>query len=177
MKKAITISILFHVLVISALVYINRSIDVPFGDNIVSVELTGGPTNHSTATIPSKSVGRLITKSVGRLNGVDANNVSQNKRAGLGIGDPKGNPILSKIRDKIEDARYYPPEARRQKLEGKSAVSFEIAEDGSIKTVSITSSSGNELLDNAALETIKRAAPFPYYEGPINLALKFNLSD
>lgn len=180
MKKAIAISILLHVLLIAALVYINRSIDAPFSDNIVSVELTGGPAVSQPITIPSKSVGRLIAKSVGRLNEVDTDNGGQNEPTGLGAGtpgNPKGNPVLSKIRDKIEDAKYYPPEARRQKLEGKSALSFEIAEDGSVKTVAITSSSGNELLDNAAIETIRRAAPFPYYEGSINLALKFNLSD
>jgi protein TonB len=177
MKKAIAISILLHIFLVAVLVYISRSIDAPFGDNIVSVELTNGPATHSTATNSSKSVGRLITKSVGRLNEVNTNDIGQNEIIGLGAGSPNGNWILSKIRNKIEGARYYPPEARRQRLEGKSSVSFEIAEDGSVSNLAITRSSGNPLLDDAALETIRRAAPFPYYEGPINLALKFSLSD
>ncbi len=106
----------------------------------------------------------------------------ENSKAGSGaastsgyfIGSPNGNPILAKIRTKIERAKFYPAEARGQKLSGRPKVEFEILQSGEIKNAKIISSSGSAILDNAAIETIRRAMPLPYFPEPIKLAINFD---
>ena len=98
------------------------------------------------------------------------------RTASLGTpGAGGGNQILAKIKAKIERAKTYPRLAQRKGIEGRPIVLFEINPDGSIKSVSISSSSGRDIIDNAAIETVKRAAPLPYFEKPIQLAIKYEL--
>lgn len=65
------------------------------------------------------------------------------------------------IRDKILQNISYPTPARRLGWQGKVLVSFVITSDGSVKEMRIKQSSGFDLLDNNALETIQKSAPFP----------------
>jgi protein TonB len=90
-------------------------------------------------------------------------------------GSPGGNPILTKIVTRINRSKYYPEAARRDKIEGRPEVLFQIGPDGSISLVELKRSSGNKLLDDAALETVRRAAPLPYYEAPISVAINYIL--
>lgn len=90
-------------------------------------------------------------------------------------GSATGNPILTKIRNKIERSKYYPQQARLQRLEGRPEVSFKIAPNGTVGSVQLIRSSGSPLLDSAAIETVNRAAPLPYYDGQISLAINFTL--
>ncbi len=90
-------------------------------------------------------------------------------------GSATGNPILAKIRAKIERSKYYPQQARIQRLEGRPEVSFKVAPNGAVESVQLARSSGNALLDSAAIETVNRAAPLPYYDGQISLAINFTI--
>lgn len=92
-------------------------------------------------------------------------------------GSGGSNITLSKIKAKIEAAKLYPLLAKRMKLEGKPTVLFEINADGSVKYVQITNSSGEAVLDNAAIEAVKRAIPLPYYDKPIKLAIRYELTN
>lgn len=99
---------------------------------------------------------------------------------GLGIGAGSGtggggDEILHRIWKKIDRSKYYPIMARRQKLEGSPGVSFEIDSNGGIKWVRIAKSCGKTLLDDAALETIRRSAPLPFYPKPITISVKYSL--
>lgn len=55
----------------------------------------------------------------------------------------------------------YPATAQRRGLEGQALVSVRIARDGSVLTLVVQRSSGEPLLDEAALATVRRAAPLP----------------
>lgn len=55
----------------------------------------------------------------------------------------------------------YPQIARRMSWEGKATIFFVICEDGKIKNIEVVKSSGFEVLDKNAIETIKRTSPFP----------------
>jgi periplasmic protein TonB len=68
---------------------------------------------------------------------------------------------FSYIRDIIFQHIRYPEEAKQKGLEGKVLVAFVIMEDGTVKDIKIIASSGFELLDKSAVETIKVSAPFP----------------
>ncbi|HIE27620.1 TPA: energy transducer TonB [Candidatus Poribacteria bacterium] len=67
----------------------------------------------------------------------------------------------TQIREKIEKAKRYPPLARKKGFEGVVQLKFCILQDGRVKEVFITTPSEYEILDNAAVETIRRAQPYP----------------
>lgn len=85
--------------------------------------------------------------------------------------------VLDRIRHKIERAKKYPLIARRQGIKGSVNLLFEIDNDGGLKKLSVAESSGSNLLDDEALATLKRAAPYPLYEGEITIGLKFDLRE
>ncbi|EKD42297.1 MAG: hypothetical protein ACD_73C00219G0002 [uncultured bacterium] len=107
--------------------------------------------------------GESITPEGGEGSGFDSSRVNRNPL------------VLNQIRQKIMSSRYYPTEARAQGVEGVVNLVFEIDTAGKLKAAAITQSSGDNTLDQAALVTLKRALPLPYYEGPIRIALKFAL--
>ncbi|WP_173931008.1 energy transducer TonB [Chelativorans sp. Marseille-P2723] len=66
-----------------------------------------------------------------------------------------------KVQAKLRRAQRYPPEARRDRVQGEAHVAFTISRDGSVGSITVVRSSGVPLLDQAAVETVRRAAPFP----------------
>ena len=57
--------------------------------------------------------------------------------------------------------KYYPPAARQKNIRGKVLVRFSVVSSGRVTAVRIIKSSGHKILDQAALQTIKRASPLP----------------
>lgn len=74
------------------------------------------------------------------------------------------------IRQKIEETKRYPLFARRQGIEGTVGIKFVILANGSIQDIRIVRSSGSKILDDSAVETIKRANPFPSIPEEINVS-------
>lgn len=54
----------------------------------------------------------------------------------------------------------YPEQARRQQLYGKLQLSVSIFKDGSIESIEVSKSSGQRILDAAAMRIVKLAAPY-----------------
>ena len=54
----------------------------------------------------------------------------------------------------------YPEQARRQKIYGKLQLSVSIRKDGSVETIEVSKSSGQRILDAAAMRIVKLAAPY-----------------
>ncbi len=61
----------------------------------------------------------------------------------------------------IERFQRYPAAARRDGLQGTVLVAFAMRRDGSVVRVGVKSSSGRPVLDQEAIETIRRAQPLP----------------
>ncbi|HIE08539.1 MAG TPA: energy transducer TonB, partial [Armatimonadetes bacterium] len=78
--------------------------------------------------------------------------------------DPKELRAFQRlIKSRIEKAKRYPEEARLAGAEGRTTVSFVVGPEGVPSSIKVVKSSGSPLLDRAAVETVKRAAPFlPY---------------
>ncbi len=55
----------------------------------------------------------------------------------------------------------YPEAARRQKIYGKLTLTVSIRSDGSVESIEINRSSGQRILDAAAMRIVKLAAPYP----------------
>lgn len=76
-----------------------------------------------------------------------------------------GNAAVSnypgKVASKLRRSLRYPREAKRKRIRGQVVVSFSVSANGSVGRVRITRSSGHSILDSAAKEAVRRAAPFP----------------
>lgn len=81
------------------------------------------------------------------------------------------------IRRRIQEALVYPREARRRGIQGTSQVRFDLTAAGRLRTLALARSSGKKLLDDASLETLERAQPFPFIDGTLIVPVVFRLSD
>lgn len=76
-----------------------------------------------------------------------------------------GNAAVSnypgQVASRLRRALRYPAEARRERLRGEVHVSFTVDRSGGVGSVRVARSSGSSVLDKAAVETVRRAAPFP----------------
>lgn len=111
--------------------------------------------------------------------GLRASLVKGSEMAGLaggGLNDER-NELLGIIRDMIEKSKRYPLLARRRGIEGTTLVRFKLKKDGSLESVGLEKSSGKGILDRESINTIKRAAPFPYIKGWVVIPLDYKLSE
>lgn len=88
-----------------------------------------------------------------------------------------GSDLLSQIWSKVNASKYYPASARRNGITGSPKVSFAIDREGSVKWVKLVRSSGRLILDEAALKTVRRSTPLPYYPKPITVIIKYSLTN
>lgn len=90
-------------------------------------------------------------------------------------GPETASNVLARIRKKIIRRQFYPEQARQQKLSGSVRVEFKITQSGGLEYVRITRGSGHRTLDEAALATIKKATPLPYFPDGVALSLDYQL--
>lgn len=87
------------------------------------------------------------------------------RSAERGTASKAGNAAVSnypgRIVARLRRALRYPAEARRDRVRGVAHVRFTVTASGTVNGARVVRSSGSGLLDQAALETIRRAAPFP----------------
>jgi len=69
----------------------------------------------------------------------------------------------------IAEHKYYPKRARRRHIEGRVEVGFIVKHDGVIENIHVADSSGESVLDKAALDAVRRAGRFEPI--PIELGL------
>jgi protein TonB len=76
-----------------------------------------------------------------------------------------GNAAVSnypgKIVSELRRSLRYPSEAKRNRITGEVRIRFVVTANGAAESIRIVRSSGSPILDQAALETVRRAAPFP----------------
>jgi TonB family protein len=83
------------------------------------------------------------------------------------------NDYTTKIRQMIANAKTYPSKARDKGKQGKALVSFQIGKGGEIIKLLIESSSGHEVLDDAARMAVSNAEPFPPIPEKLNKQFAF----
>lgn len=90
---------------------------------------------------------------------------------------------LEMVRLRIDKHKQYPTEARAAHMEGRVIVRFTITTDGGLRSVEVRGSSRKKPLDEAAINAVRSAAPFPVpprhlFEGdiPLQLTIVFELT-
>lgn len=87
-----------------------------------------------------------------------------------------GSVYLEMVRLKIERHKQYPETAKVKQIEGFVTVRFVITPEGGIRNVAIVKTSKQKMLDKAALNAVRAAAPFPkpprhLFKGELSLQL------
>jgi periplasmic protein TonB len=68
---------------------------------------------------------------------------------------------LDMVRLKIESRKRYPAIAKARNMQGRVTVRFVLTTDGSVRDVAVITHSPHKVLDQAAMEAVRTAAPFP----------------
>ena len=91
---------------------------------------------------------------------------------------------LQLVKQKIEKNKRYPLLARNKGIEGEVWLKFEILKNGKVKNIKVVKSSHYQILDKAAIESIKKANPFPPFPKElkensliINVCVRFELKE
>jgi len=76
---------------------------------------------------------------------------------------------INSFREKIEYVgnKYYPEKAKRLGYEGDVQLIVALRADGNIESIQLIKSSNNPVLDKAAIDSVRLAAPFPIF--PANM--------
>jgi protein TonB len=69
-------------------------------------------------------------------------------------------PYLAEVKRRIERHWEIPPYARETGLTGKLVLVFSITADGDVAHLEVTESSGTSVLDDAAVQAVRVAAPY-----------------
>ncbi|MDA0691669.1 MAG: energy transducer TonB [Nitrospinae bacterium] len=86
------------------------------------------------------------------------------------------NGFSAKIRNRIAQVKYYPRIARSRGFEGQPVVAFTLGNGGELLELSIVNPSPFKLLDEAALDAVKSASPYPPIPELLKInSMKFNL--
>lgn len=80
------------------------------------------------------------------------------------------------VRSQLERFKHYPASAKRRGIEGAVDVSFRLNAQGRAENIQLVTGSGYAILDDAALDTVKRAEPFPVTRGSYHFRLRFTRS-
>jgi len=85
---------------------------------------------------------------------------------------------------RIMETKKYPPLARKKRIEGRVSLDFTIGAEGDVDRIKIFQSSHQKILDEEAIDTIRRSSPLPPIPEVLGLTtvkvripLSFNLTD
>jgi protein TonB len=100
------------------------------------------------------------------------------------VGDyTTADSYLEMVRLRIERHKRYPNVAKVKQIEGTVTINFVITPEGDIKSAKVVKTSGDSVLDKAALTAVKNAVPFPkapasLFKGeiPMELTIMFELT-
>jgi len=86
------------------------------------------------------------------------------------------NDYFGMVRRKIESCKTYPESAKSRHMEGRVKLQFVITADGNISSLKVVQHTGHTILSTAALNAVKKAAPFPMpppglFKGPLHMEI------
>jgi protein TonB len=82
--------------------------------------------------------------------------------SGSGAPPAEYGPYLRRFRQRVQESLVYPLAARRQGLGGTVELHVWLEATGRVRDVQIARSSSHDVLDDAAIQTIRRLGPLPF---------------
>jgi protein TonB len=125
--------------------------------------VAAAPSEHAWARpAPANTPGRTVPSAAATAATVTATTTAPAPQRRF-TGKPARNvrSYFGQISAWIDASKDYPATCRKHKQQGAVVVRFTIGRDGQLLASAIKQSSGHALLDQAALATLARAAPFP----------------
>jgi TonB family protein len=186
-KRYLTLSVLIHAVIIASLIFLSsilmignksESIDALMVSVSGNPDLEIGSGKGMKKELPSTQRSRTIAE-LGLKNATSVENSSEYSGQGGGTGLNAETSYTGYILQKIQEYKYYPLSAKKNKLTGVVKIRFTLLSNGSIKDdINIIASSGEDILDSTAIKIIKSAAPFPAFPQSIKekeLSLNVNI--
>ena len=141
-------------------------------------QATAGGVPHGTGASSQPGATGSGSESQGQAGGGTGSGSGAGSGSGSGSGIGSGSGSGSGVGQERQRERYlaeqfayikgiiqkhliYPNRAKRDGLTGKVQIYFVVLENGTVSDIRVLKSSGYEILDANAVESIKRAAPFP----------------
>ncbi len=150
-----------------------------FQNEVVLNETTTENENNYGFNLYPESPGNVSSQGHGSMGIITANNPDSHPVPGEGITADNGKVLYREtieiIRGLIEKAKVYPLAAKRRGIEGTVYVRFRINHDGKPEGLEILKSSGSGVLDEAALNIVKKAGLLPYVDVPLEVPVVFRL--
>jgi len=130
------------------------------------------PTPHQWATISGLSNGTPQTPLPNKVfTNTQTHIAALPRQMAADIQGNTGNPnhdlgalrglFIGQVRQRIANAKYYPRMARRRGMEGQPIIAFTLDRGGRLMKVNLSHTSGYQLLDQAALDAVHKAVPYP----------------
>jgi len=143
----------------------------------------GGSDTGSASTTAGLATSAVTSSSAGTGGGnatspSDGGAVGQTALAVTGDGGRAGaeyGAYLALVRRRIQESLRYPMTARRRGLSGSVHVEITVAPNGTIAAVSVVGSSSHPLLDEAAVDAVRRLPPMPFPPGVTPRSLRVRL--
>ena len=109
------------------------------------------------------------------LGGAPGSALALGSSGGTGAIPAEYGPYLQRFRQRVQESLVYPLAARRQGLRGTVELDVWLDPAGRVRDVQVARSSSHELLDDAAVETIRRLGPLPFPESLPRRPLRIRL--
>lgn len=90
---------------------------------------------------------------------------------------PSVEERFAEIHRRVQAVVVYPPIARAREVTGQTRIEFAIDREGQPAELRILASSGSALLDAAAAQAVRDAAPLPWIHGRVIVPVRFNLGE
>jgi len=138
----------------AALMPPDTSTALPSQPAVVSRETEGPPATAPLPPSPAPTITQQATTAPSQVASLPPPSLSAPESH-----KPDYGWLAAPLLRRIETLKQYPASARLNHLEGRVIVQVAIEEDGRITSATITKSSGHEVLDQAALDTLRQASP------------------
>jgi periplasmic protein TonB len=126
----------------------------------------GGAVSHGGSAVAARSGGQTRGDGDRGAGGGPGSPIALATPGAGGSGSPPAEygPYLRHFRQRVQESLIYPLAARRQGLGGTVELHVWLESTGRVRDVQITRSSSHGLLDDAAVETIRRLGSVPFPE-------------
>jgi TonB family protein len=138
---------------------------------------------HKTRTVYSKRIHPVQLASLPADLIEESEELEKKPVSGQPAVDPSGENLASIQKEfssgiwrKIATAKYYPRIAQKRRWEGKPVIEFQVGRNGDLLDYSVAVASPYEVLDQAAIDAVKNASPYPKIPESLKLnSIRFKL--